>query len=191
MKHRALACASLLAVASPSFAHQLDGYLQATTLSLGRNRVWTYVRLTPGVNAFSKVIRGIDADRDGTISPSEQRAYAARVLHDLSFSVDGHPLKLRLLSSRFPEVEAMRRGLGDIALILDASFPRGAPHRILVFENRHERGTGLYLVNLLAPDDPGFRVTAQKRNSEQSRYELRYDQAGPDSSGPPSRRVGR
>ena len=175
---RAPAAVALLVGFAPlCSAHQLDGYLQATTISLGRTRVWAFVRLTPGVNAYRQILSGIDTDNDGAVSPAESRAYAARVLRDLSFSVDGHRLGLRLRSSKFPATDTMKKGFGDIELSLDAAVPQGSSRRRLVFENRHQRRIAAYMVNLLAPDDPGFRVTSQSRSPEQSRYEVSYVQA--------------
>lgn len=167
----------VLAVGAPAFAHQLDQYLQATTLSVGRSRVWAYVRLTPGTLVFQKVMARLDTNADGAVSSAEQRAYSARFLRDLTLSIDGHRLKVRLLSAKFPTVAAMRQGVGNIDLNFDAAVPAGSGCRRLVFENRHQPGIGAYLVNCLAPDDAAFRMTGQKRDVIQSRYELSYIQA--------------
>jgi len=41
---------------------------------------------------FPTVFANIDADADGLISENEERAYAERVLRDLSLSIDGDRL---------------------------------------------------------------------------------------------------
>jgi hypothetical protein len=175
----AAACALLLLAGTSTFAHRLDEYLQATTFSLEKDRVQALVRLTPGVAVFRKVVASIDTDADGIISESEQRAYAAIVVRDLSLTIDGERIGLRLVSSKFATTEEMKEGLGVIELEFSADVPRdGRPSHRLIFENRHRRQIGAYLVNCLAPNDPDIRIKAQKRNSRQSYYRLDYAQRG-------------
>jgi hypothetical protein len=178
-----LAAASLilLSYGATVSAHRLDEYLQATTISLEKDRIQAQIRLTPGVAILPLVMAAIDTDGDGDISPPERRAYAERVLRDLSLAVDGDVLKLRLAAANFPTMEAMREGLGEIRIDFDSAVPRGNAERKLVFENRHHRPISVYLVNCLAPRDPGIRVTQQHRNYEQSHYRLDYVQGGAGS----------
>lgn len=176
----------LLWAGTPAFAHRLDEYLQATTIALAKDHVAVRVCLTPGVAVFPQVLDGIDTDGDGVISPAEQRAYARRVLRDLSLTIDGSPLELRLTSSTFAKLDEMKEGVGDIVLEFDAALPPGGPDRRLTFENRHQSRIAAYLVNCLLPDDPAIRVTAQRRNYEQSFYTLDYVQAGRRSRAPAS-----
>ncbi len=174
----AAAGAILLSVGAPAAAHRLDEYLQATTISVEKDRVQAQIRLTPGVAVFGKLLANIDTDTDGVISEAEQRAYAKRVLRDLSLTIDGGAVQLRLVSSKFARTEEMREGGGDIELEFNADVPRGGPNRRLIFENRHQRRIAAYLVNCLVPRDPAIRVTAQNRNYRQSFYQLDYVQAG-------------
>src|SRR5262249_5569526 len=83
------ACGILLAIGAPAFPHRLDEYLQATTISVEKDRVRAEVRLTPGVAVLPVVLARVDRDGDGVLSTVEQRAYAQRVLRDLSLAVDG------------------------------------------------------------------------------------------------------
>ena len=57
--------------------------------------------LTPGVAVFPIVLASIDTNADGVISETEQRAYAERVLRDLSLTIDGDRLTPRLVSINF------------------------------------------------------------------------------------------
>ncbi|HEY0778886.1 MAG TPA: hypothetical protein VGD56_13030 [Gemmatirosa sp.] len=164
--------------ATPAHAHRLNEYLQATTISVQKGRITAQLRLTPGVAVFPSVFAGIDTDRNGVLSPAEQRAYAQRVLRDLSLAVDGERLPLRLVAATFATPEAMQEGLGEIQLEVEAVVPGDAGDRQLTFENRHMRQIGVYLVNTLVPRDPDIRVTAQERNYEQSFYRLDYTQSG-------------
>lgn len=187
MKTRlAAAVAILLLVGTSASAHRLDEYLQATTISVEKERVRAQIRLTPGVAVFPLVLANIDSDADGVISEAEQRAYAERVLGDLSLTIDGDRLRLQLVSAKFAKIEEMKEGRGEIQLEFNADVPSGGPNRRLIFENHHQSRIGAYLVNCLVPRDLDIRVTAQNRNYEQSFYQLDYVQSDVGSSPRPS-----
>ena len=165
-------------VSAGASAHRLDEYLQATTFSLEKGSLQAEIRLTPGVAVLPFVLSQIDADADGVISASEQRAYAERVLHDLTLKVDGDRVRLRLVSTRFPAMQEMKEGLGEVLIGFAADAPGGTPDRKLVFENHHQSRIAAYMVNCLVPRDPDIRVTGQNRNYEQSFYQLDYLESG-------------
>jgi len=71
-----VAGALVLTFATPGFAHRLDEYLQATTLSVSRDQVHVQMRLAPGVAVVSTVLDSLDTNANGAISGVEQRAYA-------------------------------------------------------------------------------------------------------------------
>lgn len=168
----------ILAFGTPASAHRLDEYLQATTISVEKDQVQAQIRLIPGISVCRLVMAGIDTDGDGVISTWEQQVYAERVLGDLSLAVNGAPLKLRLISASFPKREAMEEGLGEIRIGFASEVRGDSVERKLVFKNHHERPIAAYLVNSLVPRDPDIRLGAQKRNYEQSIYELDYVQGG-------------
>ena len=60
MKTRlAAAVGILLFVGAPASAHRLDEYLQATTISVEKDRVQAQIRLTPGVTVLPLVLAKI------------------------------------------------------------------------------------------------------------------------------------
>ena len=164
-------------LATPASAHRVDEYLQATLISVEKDHVELFMRLTPGIAVSSIVLASIDTDADGVISETERRAYAERVLADLSLTVDGNRLTPRLVSVDFPEVEEMKEGLGEIRIVFAADLPRSGTNRRLVLENHHQNPIAAYLVNCLTPRDRNIRVIAQNRNEDQSFYQLDYVQA--------------
>lgn len=172
------AVAILLSVAGPAAAHRLDEYLQATVISLEKSRIQVELRLAPGVAVLPIVLENIDRNGDGVLSDSEQRDYAERVLRDVSLTIDGDRAKLSLVSTRFPALDDMKEGQGEIRLEFAANLRRNAPNRSLVFENHHLGGISAYLVNCLVPRDPDIRIVAQNRNFPQSSYRLDYALAG-------------
>jgi hypothetical protein len=174
----AAAAAILLSIGTPASAHRLDEYLEATLISVEKNRVQVQIRLTPGVAVFPMVLAIIDTNADGVISESEQRVYAERVVRDLSVTVDGDRLRPRLASTKFPGTDEMKEGRGEIQLEFSADLPRNSPNRRLIFENHHLSRIAAYLVNCLVPRDPDIRFIAQNRNDSQSHYQLDYVEAG-------------
>lgn len=172
-----IAPALLVLLGGPTAAHRLDEYLQATVISLEKDRVEASLRLTPGVAVSATVLAAVDANSDGTITDGEQRAYAERVLHDLSLTVDGKVLPLHLATVKFPPTADIKAGLGEIRIEFSADVPRGPANRRLVFENHHQSEFSAYLVNCLVPEDQHIRVVAQHRNEQQSFYRLDYLQS--------------
>jgi hypothetical protein len=173
--------ATLLTMAAPLSAHRLDEYLQATLLSVEKDRLQVSLRMIPGVAVAPAVIWSIDTDRDGLLSEAERQTYARRVLGDLSLRIDGRALQPRLVSVTFPNTAEMEEGLGEIHIEFTADLPRGSGDRKLVLENHHQSRISAYLVNVLAHPDKDIRIAAQTRNRNQSLYELDYVQTG----GPP------
>lgn len=155
-------------------AHRLDEYLQATIVSVEKNRIHAEINLTPGIAVAPAVLREMDTDGDGVISNPEQRAYAQTVLQDLSFAAGGDRLNPHVISILFPAVEEMRAGTGEIRLVLEADLPPGARNRTLTFENHHDFRIAAYIVNCLVPRDPGIRIIGQSRNYSQSFYRLDF-----------------
>lgn len=174
----AAAIAIFLFTGVPVYAHRLDEYLQATILSVEKDRVQAFMRLIPGVAVSSRVLASIDTNADKFLSETEQRAYTERVLRDLSLSVDGHRLRPRLISVNFPGMEEMKEGLGEIQIEFGADLPHGGADRKIVFENHHQSRIAAYLVNCLVPRDQNIWIVAQNRNENQSFYQLDYVQAG-------------
>src|SRR5580698_1946858 len=145
-------------------AHRIDEYLQATILSLEGNRVQASMRLIPGILVSSSVIASIDRNGDGVFSESEERAYAQRVLNDLTITIDGKSVQPKLISWSFPQPAQMRDGLGEIHVEYTTDLPSGGGNRRLMVANHHLNRTSVYLVNVLVPQDHDVRILAQKRN---------------------------
>jgi len=178
MNKKLISVGVLLLLGVRASAHRLDEYLQAALISLEKDRVAISLRLVPGVAVSTAVLGGMHANGDGLISEQEQRVYAEQVLRDLLLTVDGRRLSPTIVSVKFPNVEAIKEGLGEIRVELAAELPRGSGKRSLVFENHHQERIAAYLVNCLVPRDSDIRVAAQSRNEQQSFYQLDYVQNG-------------
>ncbi len=159
-----------LTTVSPAGAHRLDEYLQATLIGVTPDGIDVEMQLTPGVATLPVLMAVIDQDRDGRISPGEERAYAGRVAREVELRVDGLPAPLLLTESNFPTLEAMREGLGTIRMKLHAARSGHA----LRFENHHLPQVSVYLVNCLAAPADGLVVRRQKRDEAQRSIEFEY-----------------
>src|SRR5579863_650458 len=166
----AMLLCSLLA-AKIAFAHRIDEYLQATLLTIQKDRVQASMRLIPGVLVASTIINGVDTNQDGTFSEEEKRAYAERVVGDLSISIDGKPAHVTLRTWSFPRPSQLRDGLGEIHIDYEIDVPPGGADRVLTLVNRHHTENSVYLVNVIEPQDDTIRIVSQKRNQQQSAYE--------------------
>ena len=156
-------------------AHRRDEYLQAARLAIDPGRVQIELDLTPGIALADAIIADVDRNRDGALSPDEQRAYASLVLDALDIAVDGRPLRLQLGESSFPDLNAMRGGEGIIRLHAAGTLPRlsaGAHH--LWFRNRHHPDRSVYLANALVPESDQVAVTAQRRDADQRELTIDY-----------------
>jgi hypothetical protein len=171
--------AAVFLFARVSSAHRIDEYLQATLLSVETGRIQASMRLIPGVLVAAQVIVAIDSNGGGIFSGGEKRAYAQRVVDDLSLAIDGSSVKPVIISWNFPEPAQMREGLGEIHLEYKADLPYRQQKRSLILTNRHLNSSSVYLANALVPQDPSIRILAQKRNERQSTYELDYQQIAP------------
>jgi hypothetical protein len=182
MRRKLIPILLLLSLARAASAHRLDEYLQATLISVSRDRIDLSLRLVPGIAVAPSVIAAIDTDHNGVLSPSEQQAYAQRTLANLSLTLDGATLHPVLVSATFPTLAEMRDGLGEIHIDATAAYPISGTNRTLVLEARNPPPKAVYLVNALVPSDPLIHILAQKRNDLQSSYELDFTQSAPSPS---------
>jgi hydrogenase/urease accessory protein HupE len=156
------------------FAHRLNEYLEATTISLTRSKISLELRLTPGVAVAADILKAIDLNHDNQFSPGEQHAYLNALGSDLKLALDGRAMPIQVTSSSFPTAESITKGTGDI--IIDFELPvskTGTAHE-LQLTNAHYKAISVYLVNCLLPTDTGIAVTNQIRNANQSFYQLNF-----------------
>ena len=156
-------------------AHRSADYLQAARIEVEPDRILMTLDLTPGVAVAESLMADVDHDRDGVLSEEEQRAYARQMVGALSVECDERPLEGQLVSWTFPEPSAFRRGEGTIRLQIQATLPRvSAGSHQLFFRNTHLAGHSAYLANALVPESPLVKVTAQRRDSDQSELTIEY-----------------
>lgn len=174
MRTAAAAVVFLLANPGQSSAHRLDEYLQATRVSLERDRVTLDIDLTPGANIASAVHALLDRDGDETISPAEAEAYARMVLADVVLTLDDRPVAVTLTRAEVPSVDEMRNGLGTIQVRAFGDVQAGAGRRYLHFRNNHYPEAAVYLVNALLPEEDDVDVVDQIRDSRQRGVVVAY-----------------
>jgi hypothetical protein len=174
---RALLALSLI---GPATAHRLDEYLQATLIGVTRGGIDVELQLTPGVSMLPSLMVLIDRNHDGRISSEEARAYVDQVARDVELRVDDAPAVLSLMESSFPDVAAMREGVGTIRLKLRTER---TGHKVR-FENRHLPQFSVYLVNCLVAPADGLWVDRQQRDQAQRSIAFEYSFEKSGVSGP-------
>ncbi|MGI4756482.1 MAG: HupE/UreJ family protein [Janthinobacterium lividum] len=179
LKVFAVAAMCLLLGGRTAWAHRIDEYLQATILSLETHRVNASLRLIPGVLIAPSVIAGIDTNHDGVFSEIETKRYAELVLNELAIVSDGTSAKAQLDLWSVPGASQLRDGLGEITIQYHVDLPAAnTVERSFVLANHHLNAGSVYLVNVEVPQESTLRIVDQKRNPQQSLYELDYIQSG-------------
>lgn len=175
MRRLLTCCLCAFAFQATAAAHVLDEYVQAAQIALAPGGVRVELRLTPGVEVAGRVFRMIDSDGDGKMSPSEEEAYARRVLRDIALEVDGRRTPLALTKVQFPSRREMNEGNGAIRLDLAAEASLGASgEHQLVFRNDHLPELGVYLVNALVPATSDIKINGQTRDPLQREMRLSF-----------------
>jgi hypothetical protein len=157
-------------------AHRLDEYLQATRVSIERDRVDVEIDLTPGVSIAQQVTAWIDFNRDGEISPVESLTYGRQVLASLALSSDGATVPLHVVDAQAPTIGDMTLGIGTLRLRGSAAIPSTATgrHRLTLI-NTHHPESSVYLANALVPSDTRIHILGQSRSTNQHRLTIEYD----------------
>ncbi|MGF1276686.1 hypothetical protein [Acetobacter pasteurianus] len=166
--------AGLTAFVAPAWAHRLDEYLQATVIDVSRQEIDVVLRLTPGVDVASQVLRQIDKNGDGKLSAHEQQQYAQYVVSQVSLMLDHAYLSIKLRDYVFPSAEELCAGSGTISLHLRAQVVLEPGKHQLRYNNQGAGPDTVYLVNALLPHDVAIRIQSQKRSSNQAVYDLDF-----------------
>jgi hypothetical protein len=165
-----------LAMRGESLAHQLDEYLQATRVSVARNRVLLEIDLTPGAAIASEVITRLDRDGDKAVSPIEAAAYGQLVLSDLILKLDERSIPMTLAHVEVASVDALRSGIGAIQMRAVGDLGPDVTGRCQIyFRNNHQPSVSVYMVNALAPEDRNVSVMRQTRNPSQQEVRIDYN----------------
>jgi hypothetical protein len=173
-----------LAFQATAAAHVLDEYVQAAQISLAPGGVRVELRLVPGVELANRVFRMIDVDGDRDISPTEEQAYARRVLQDIALEVDGRRAPLALTGVGFPSRREMNEGIGAIRLDLTAEAALGATgEHHLSFRNGHLPELSVYLANALVPATDVIKITGQQRDALQHGLQVDFRVLSADARG--------
>ena len=175
----AIALAVILSSPADASAHRLDEYLQASRVTLDRDRITIEIDLTPGASVAPAAVSLLDRDGEGTISPAEGALYGRRVLADLAVTLDGRPVVLNLTRAEVPSIAEMHEGLAAIRLTAVGQVPSiaGGPHQLLL-RNTHaprEMVTSVYLANAMIPRDEGVTVVKQTRDPGQQELRVDYE----------------
>jgi hypothetical protein len=171
-----LLLAALALAPARAHAHALDEYVQASRVALTKTGVTLDLELTPGAQVAASIIALIDRDHDLVISADEAAAYGARVLGDLTVTVDGQRVALTLTHVDAASIGEMQEGMGTIRMTASGvhGVHLGSRAR-LSFRNDHVPASSVYLANALVPADRSLSVLKQERDWYQRSIEVAYD----------------
>jgi hypothetical protein len=167
-----------LAATTGARAHELDEYLQATLVSIERDRVQFEINLTPGVAIASQVAAAIDTNRDAAISLAEGESYARRVLYGVWLEVDERRKPVELVSQTFPTLDEMAQGLGTIRLKAASIVSSSSGSHTVLIRNTHQPAISVYQANALVPGDKAISIQAQRRDPQQRELRIDYQVKG-------------
>ena len=164
----ALALAIVVISASDLSAHRRDELLQAARISVAADRVDLELSLTPGIAVADDVVGSIDRDRNGALSPEEQRRHAEQVLAATELRIDGRIVSMEVGTPAYPLPGEL--GEGDRAIELRATATlaglSSGRHEI-AFTNSYRSDISVYLANALKPASEQIVIASQQRDPEQ------------------------
>ena len=171
-----VACVLVLAAGAAAPAHRRDEHLQAARIGITPDHVTVDLDITPGADLAAAAIAAIDRDADGSVSAEERDLYATSVAGALWLANDREAHALRIVSAAFPDVEAIRRGEGTIALRLRANLRSdlASGEHQLIFGNGHQPAQSVYLANALVPEDSHVTIVSQRRSATQHELTIAY-----------------
>ena len=157
-------------------AHRRDEVLQAARIAIEPGDLRLEINVTPGIAAADALLREIDLNQDGVLSPAEQQSFAARLVSLLTVRIDGSaPLPLTLADSNFPAPAVMKTGEAAISLRVAANLPSlAAGDHSLEFRNDHATVGSVYLANALTPASRHLTIPNQRRDVDQRALTLDF-----------------
>jgi len=161
--------ATVLAAGARVSAHRQDEYLHAARIAIEPSGIRVELSLTPGIAVAGAVIRDIDVNGDGALSPAEQRSYAEQVLRGVSLRLDGTLVRLTLSNASCADPAALRGG--DAAMTLEAEAHRpslAVGTHTISFRNANTAHGAVYLANALMPGDDRVAITRLAHDVDQS-----------------------
>jgi hypothetical protein len=165
---RTIAAAALVLALLPmrAEAHPVDEVVQGAYITLAPGVVRLELDITPGTEVSDSVLRAIDANRDKTISNTEARAYAERVLKLSVLTLDGAPAAWTIENLVVPAYDALRAESDTLKIYAVASRPERSRPRRLAYLNWYEPGKSNCIANIFLQPGDGWRYTvdAQKHS---------------------------
>ena len=167
MDRRALITAPLAAAtAAAAGAHPVDEVVQSAYLLIAPDRLRLELDITPGPIVSPTVLRTLDPNDDGILSPAEKRAYGRRVLDGLTLRIDGRPVAWRFDQIGVPSYNMLRRRAGTVQLFAVARVAIGHGPRQLTFHNAYRPARGPVTANVFAAPATAFGFADQRRSND-------------------------
>lgn len=113
----------LIFVAGTAAVHPHSHVDQQAALSIGLDRASLSIRIVPSHDESPEILAHIDSDGDGTVPPTEARAFGDAVLSEVLLTVDEAHIALANISVDMSNVAAISSGTGMIEIRAEATYP--------------------------------------------------------------------
>lgn len=173
----ALGLATGLAAAAD--AHPVDEVVQAAYLSIEPTQVRLELDVTPGPAVSATVLRDLDRDGDGRITPREARAFALALLRRLPLTSDGRRAPWRLDQIGVPAYAGLRDRADVLRLLAAADRRESAGEHVLTLADGYRPASGPVMINVFPRSGPvwTYRIVRQERSDDGRRYRVSLDAA--------------
>ena len=165
---------------SRALAHPLDEVVQGAYLTLSPGTVQLELDLTPGEKVAATVLKALDANGDQSISEAEAKAFAQRVLEQLSLSLDRKALRWTLDKVTAPPYQNLKLGSDTLKIYAIAKRTDQTGEHTLVYHNRYQPAKSQWTANIfLQPAAWQYQVLGQQRSSDGKQLTVKYTAARP------------
>lgn len=173
------AFAILAALTRPAAADPVDRLAQHVQIGLTTSGANVQIAMIGGLIANERILDQLDTNHDGQVSPAEERAYADRLLQDLSVTLDDRPVPLAAgdLHLTVPPVKDFHLGLAPLVVAFRVPFPQSHAPTSHILTIRDDYLTDMSDYPVAVQTAAGATVTSAPLPSRIARVAFRLDPA--------------
>lgn len=166
----------LLALLGSAQAHPVDEVVQGAYLTLTPAGVELELDITPGSAVAASVTGSLDADRNGTVTATEARAYATRVLAAQTLTLDGTRARWTLRDVQAPPLANLKLGSDTLKILATAPRTQRSGTHTLSYTNSYAPAKTQRVANIFLKPGGALsdRVTGQTRSADLTRLTVQF-----------------
>ncbi len=174
MRRYVLALTALLTTVAG--AHPVDEVVQGAYLTLAPGVVRLELEITPGPQVADSVLKVLDANANGTITNTEARAYAVKVLKQSTLKLNDVAAVWTLDRVEVPPYRNLTIGSDTLKIYATARRTDTAGAQTLSYQNRYQPAKGQWTANVFLLPGAGWQygVTGQTRSNDGQQLAVNY-----------------